>query len=199
MLRINIFGLAAAVVLAFAACRSDSYEICGRCDGLSDGDTVFITDGMNCGVFSDTAVVCGGKFVFRGVADSSVLCIAYCPAKPVLNMPFFLENGTILMKLSSSPEQARVSGTVNNNKWQKLMDTSIGLGLEIDRFAARLYSGRLDYEEQQALLDSIASRNERFGEIVAFFAEKEGDSDFGRFLRSTYKDFLHARTLRQTR
>ena len=124
MFKPNIVVLAAAGAM-LAACRYNGYKINGNSHNLDNGDTVYITRCLDTGQHIDTAIVHEGRFTAEGTVDSTVFCLVYCPKQPKLTMPFFLEHGTIRMRLSDRPAQAYVSGTANNDKWQSLMAETV--------------------------------------------------------------------------
>ncbi len=73
----KIFALASAMLmLAISACADKTgYVITGTAEGTEDGDTVYICDmqGFFAMVPTDTAVVKGGKFEFRGDFEGAAI------------------------------------------------------------------------------------------------------------------------------
>ena len=64
-----------SLVAALCACQSNQYTIAGVADGVSDGDTLFLTNDLETGAPCDTIVVKDGKFTLSGEADSTALCM----------------------------------------------------------------------------------------------------------------------------
>jgi len=108
-----------------ASCQSNSYTISGTAEGLSDGDTLFVTSDLLTGIPSDTLIIKDGKFETKGEVDSTALCMVYSAASNEINAAFFLEPGTINIKLTEQPGGSRVSGTHCNDQWQTLNDSKV--------------------------------------------------------------------------
>ena len=196
MFKPNIVVLAAAGAM-LAACRYNGYKINGNSHNLDNGDTVYITRCLDTGQHIDTAIVHEGRFTAEGTVDSTVFCLVYCPKQPKLTMPFFLEHGTIRMRLSDRPAQAYVSGTANNDKWQSLMAETVSIGIRIDLLAKQIYNDDLSHEERVEIADSIATLNAKFGKVVADRTKKESGNDFGKFLLLYYSNFIPAQTIKE--
>ena len=174
-----------------AACQSDSYRVKGTVEGLEDGDTLFLTTDLQQGIPSDTAVVNGGHFKFDGKTDSTAMCLVYSIRRNELNVPFFLEPGkTITVSISETPGDSRVSGTTINDEWQRLNDSVMVVGKEINRIAEHIYGNNISVEEQQKGMDQIDKLNQRFAGIVTKTTEKNIGNELGYFLLVTYPEEL---------
>ena len=178
------------VAFAFAACQSDSYQISGTAEGLSDGDTLFLTHDLESGVPSDTLIVKEGKFSLSGTTDSTALCMIYSLNRNEINAAFFMEPGDITIQLSDNPGGSRVGGTLCNNQWQTLNDSVMVIGKEINRIAEHIYGNNLPEDEQQKGMEQIEKLNKRFSALVVKTAEKNIDNEFGYFLLTYYPEEL---------
>ena len=177
-------------VSMLASCQSNSYTISGTAEGLSDGDTLFVTSDLLTGIPSDTLIIKDGKFETKGEVDSTALCMVYSAASNEINAAFFLEPGTINIKLTEQPGGSRVSGTHCNDQWQTLNDSVMSIGKEINRIAEHIYANNLPEEEQQKGMEQIDRLNQRFAGIVVKTAEKNIDNEFGYFLLTYYPEEL---------
>ena len=174
----------------FCACQSKSYKISGTVEGLSNGDTLFVTHDLESGFPSDTVIVSDGKFSLSGETDSTSLCMIYSAKRNELNAPFFLEPGDISIKLKDEPGGPRVAGTHCNDQWQRLNDSVMVIGKEINRIAEHIYGNNLPQEEQQKGMEQIDKLNQRFAKLVVKTAEDNTDNEFGYFLLTYYPEEL---------
>ena len=179
-------------ILAFCltACHSNGYKINGTTEGLSNGDTLFLTRDMQTGEPCDTIVIKDGKFSLSGETDSTLLCMVYSDLHNEINCPFFLEPGNITIHLSDQPGNSRVSGTTCNEEWQKLNDSVMVIGKEINQIAEHIYGNNLPQAEQQQGIAQIEQLNKRFADVVVKTAEKNIDNEFGYFVLTYYPEEL---------
>jgi len=177
-------------VVVLASCQSNSYKINGSTEGMNDGDTLFVTKDLQNGVPSDTLIIKDGKFELKGETDSTALCMIYSASRNEINAAFFLEPGSIDIKLTQQPGGSRVGGTTCNNQWQTLNDSVMSIGKEINRIAEHIYSNNLPQEEQQKGMEQIDRLNQRFAALVIKTAEKNIDNEFGYFLLTYYPEEL---------
>ena len=180
----NIFkitGLTAAGII-LAACQSDSYKINGECDLLSNGDTIFITNDFSSGKPFAHSVVNDGKFTIEGTIDSPTLCIAY--SKSGANATFFVEPGTVSVKIGDSLSNTKVGGTEMNDKWQTIMDSTLVFGAEIDRVGQLLYNSHNDisHEEKSAAMARMENLQGKFNKFIKRYAEQNITNSFGMFM-----------------
>ena len=182
--------LYSALTIALVGCQSKSYKISGTAEGLADGDTLFITSDMVDGVPTDTIVVENGKFSFEGTADSTCLSMVYSATRNEINAAFIKEPGQITISLSEQPGNGRVGGTPCNDEWQRLNDSVMVIGKEINRIAEHIYGKVVPQEEQQKGLAQIDKLNARFANVVITIAEKNIKNEFGYFLLTYYPEEL---------
>ena len=177
-------------MLMLASCQSNSYKLSGTAEGLPDGDTLFITNDLETGVPNDTLIIKDGKFERKGEIDSTALCMIYSVSNNEINAAFFLEPGTINIKLTEQPGGSRVGGTKCNDQWQTLNDSVMTIGKEINRIAEHIYANNLPEEEQQKGMEQMERLNQRFAALVVKTAEKNIENEFGYFLLTYYPEEL---------
>ncbi len=183
----NLFLLClSAVCMAATACQSKSYRIDGTAEGLSDGDTLYLTTDMVNGIPSDTLVVKDGKFSLEAETDTVLFAMVYASRRNEVNVPFFIEPGSIKLRLSDNPQKSRTSGTTVNDGWQELNDTIVKIGMRINRIATEIYGNRLTAEEQKAGAAEMERLNGVFKKAVADCAERNIGNELGCFILTYY-------------
>ena len=179
------------LTIVLAGCQSQTYKLVGTADGLDDGDTLFLTSDMVNGIPSDTIVMKGNTFSFKGTAEEeTALCMVYSATRNEINAAFIREPGEITIKLSATPGASRVGGTPCNNEWQRLNDSVMVIGKEINRIAEHIYGGNVAQEVQERGMDEIEKLNKRFAKVVVETTEKNIDNEFGYFLLTYYPEEL---------
>jgi len=185
--------LCSLLAIVLASCQSNSYKLSGTVEGLSDGDTLLLTDDMINGEPSDTIILKGNAFTFKGTIgedQEAALCMIYSAKNNEINAAFIREPGEITVKLSATPGASRVSGTPCNDEWQRLNDSVMVIGKEINRIAEHIYGNTIPQEEQERGMEQIEKLNKRFADIVIEATEKNIDNEFGYFLLTYYPEEL---------
>ncbi len=185
--------LCSLLAIAMVSCQSNSYKLMGTVEGLSDGDTLLLTDDMINGTPSDTIILKDNTFTFKGTIGEdkeAALCMIYSAKNNEINAAFIREPGEISVKLSATPGASRVSGTPCNDEWQRLNDSVMVIGKEINRIAEHIYGNTITQEEQQRGMDEIEKLNKRFAKVVVETTEKNIDNEFGYFLLTYYPEEL---------
>lgn len=183
----RIAGWMAAIAM-LTACHSQSFKIEGTCEELHAGDTLFLTTDFQYGTPSDTIIAGEGVFSFKGTADSTYFCMIYAAQRHELNTPFFVEPGTITMKLTADPRQVKVGGTPANRNWQELTDTMVTIGTRINELAQSVYGQPLAPQEQQRVEAEMEKLNNRFKDFVQKTTRKNIGNEFGFFTLTYYGD-----------
>lgn len=109
-------------LIALAACNGNGYTIKGEISDANNGDSIFLVE-MNGRQMTNqqSAVVNDGKFQFKGEQSTPVLrYIMYQNNENDQSMEFFLENGTINVKMDTDYPSA--TGTPCNDAYQKVRD-----------------------------------------------------------------------------
>lgn len=152
--------LLAAGSMAFAACQNTpSYKITGTTAAIADGDTVYLQEfaGGNL-VKLDSAVVKSGTFTFKGRQDSAVnRYITYMKGDKQLFADFFLENGNINVSLD---QESSISGTPNNDAYQKFKNDFIALSKEMnDMYRKAQSDSSLTDEQRESIMAEIEKKD----------------------------------------
>ena len=178
-----------AAGLGLAACQSNTYQIKGTIEDATEGDTLFLTTDMQQGTPRDTILVKDGQFEISGETDSTFFCVIYSKAEEALNVPLFVEPGTIKVKMSKEPGGSRVGGTAINDEWQRMNDSTMVIGKEINNIAEKVYANQEAGQEEQAkAMEQIDKLNKRFSGIVLNFTERNIKNELGYFLLTVYPE-----------
>ena len=179
------------LAILLVGCQSQTYKLMGTVEGLADGDTLLLTSDMVNGTPSDTIIIKDNTFTFKGTADEeTALCMVYSAKRNEINAAFIREPGEITIKLSETPGASRVGGTPCNNEWQRLNDSVMVIGKEINRIAEHIYANNVEQEEQERGMDEIEKLNQRFAKVVVETTEKNIGNEFGYFLLTYYPEDL---------
>lgn len=193
MTKSKIIGLALGGMM-LAACQSNSYKVYGTAKVLADGEKVYLTTDTESTAPSpkDSAVVEGGKFTFEGTADSLRAAMIYSKSGKLENAMLITEPGTIMVRMGADSQSTRVWGTFCNNKWQALADSTLSIGMEIDRIARYVADNNLTYEELKVKQKEMKQLEQHFIYIIIGTREANAGNDFGRFMSSYYRDVIAA-------
>lgn len=156
----KLIYLLAAGSMAFAACQNTpSYKITGTVEDIADGDTVYLQEfaGGNL-VKLDSAVVKGGAFTFTGRQDSAVnRYVTYMKDDKRFFADFFLENGNINVSLG---QESSISGTPNNDAYQKFKNDFIALNKEMnDMYRKAQSDSSLTDEQRESIMAEIEKKD----------------------------------------
>ena len=177
-------------IALLASCQSKSYRVEGSGDALKDGDTLFLTTDLTNLTPSDTIVVEGGKFAITGETDSTYFCLLFSPKDNTIAMPFFVEPGTIKMTLPAGMENARVEGTLCNNEWQTVSDTTAALSKKMSQLSMQMYSGQANMGEQSRIQGEMEQLNNHFKQFIFEKGKQNINNEFGYFIVTFYSSGL---------
>lgn len=177
-----------AASLIGSGCQSKSYKIEGQGDGMADGDTLYLTTDMTTGIPMDTIIAKDGKFEISGTTDSTFFAMIYNAKRQEINIPLFVEPGTITVNLSKNPGQSKVSGTETNEKWQTLNDSVVKIGTQINRIATYIYDNQLTESEQKDQMAAIERLNKHFNSFITDYARKNIANEMGYFILTYYPE-----------
>ena len=170
------------------ACQSNVYQIKGTVEGANKVDTLYLITDLVTGIPSATIPVKDGKFELEGEADSTYFCVIHDKDQSIA-IPFFIEPGTIKIKLFDAPDGSRVGGTATNDEWQRMSDSTAVIGKEINSIAEKLYTNEQATEEdQQRAIEKVEQLNQRFSEMVLRFAERNIKNELGYSLLLFYPE-----------
>lgn len=120
------------------SCKKEDYTISGNIKGYKEGDYVYleIQDGDKPKAI-DSIKLKGGKFEFKGKADSLDIAFIKIPALSCM-FPFVLENGEIKVEINQdSILTPKISGTASNDDLQKFNKDIIKLNKAITDYAMK--------------------------------------------------------------
>lgn len=175
----------------FSACQADGFRIKGEVPTLNNGDTLLLISDIKSNIPSDTLIVKDGKFELEGDADSTRFCMIYSKkdgsnintTDRMIN--FFIEPGTIKLKLADKVSDSHVSGTPCNDQWQQMNDAYATIGQEMMKISEKLSLG-MSHEEERLEIKKVMELQERFKKIVTEYAVNNADNEFGYFLLTIY-------------
>lgn len=180
--------ITAAAGITLAACQSNTYQIKGTVEDVQE-DTLFLTTDLQQGTPRDTIVVKDGQFELSGATDSTYFCLIYSKNEEALNIPFFIEPGTIKILLSKTPGGSRVGGTAINDEWQRMTDSTMVIGKEINNIAEKVFANeKATQEEQQKAMEQIDKLNQRHAKAVLGFTERNINNELGYFLLTNFPE-----------
>ena len=183
----SILILTAAGIM-LAACQSNTYQIKGKVED-AQGDTLFLTTDLQQGTPRDTILVKDGQFELSGETDSTYFCMIYSKNEEALNIPLFIEPGTIKVLLSKTPGVSRVGGTAINDEWQRMSDSTMVIGKEINNIAEKVFANEMaTQEEQQKAMAQIDKLNQRHAKVVLDFTERNIKNELGYFLLTMFPE-----------
>ena len=183
----SILILTAAGIM-LAACQSNTYQIKGTVED-AQGDTLFLTTDLQQGTPRDTILVKDGQFELSGETDSTYFCMIYSKNEEALNIPLFIEPGTIKVLLSKTPGVSRVGGTAINDEWQRMSDSTMVIGKEINNIAEKVFANeKATQEEQQKAMAQIEKLNQRHAKVVLDFTERNIKNELGYFLLTMFPE-----------
>lgn len=187
-MKIKSILIMAAAGFTLAACQSNTYQIKGTVEDVQ-GDTLFLTTDLQQGTPRDTIIVKDGRFELSGETDSTYFCLIYSKNEEALNIPFFIEPGTIKILLSKTPGGSRVGGTAINDEWQRMTDSTMVIGKEINNIAEKVFANEnATQEEQQKAMEQIEKLNQRHAKAVLGFTERNINNELGYFLLTSFPE-----------
>lgn len=156
---------AAAGLMSLAACQEKAgFTIKGTAEGAADGDTVFLQKQTAEGFEAlDSVVVKNGTFEFKGNPDSVAVSryVTYMKGDTRMATMVFVEKGNIQVNLS--PMESRVSGTPNNDTYQKFMDEYQRIGKEMNDMYQKAKGDTLLTEAQRDSIMKVLDQKETEG------------------------------------
>ena len=161
----KIVVFAAAGLMSLAACQEKAgFTIKGTAEGAADGDTVFLQKQTAEGFEAlDSVVVKNGTFEFKGNPDSVAVSryVTYMKGDTRMATMVFVEKGNIQVNLS--PMESRVSGTPNNDTYQKFMDEYQRIGKEMNDMYQKAKGDTLLTEAQRDSIMEVLDKKETEG------------------------------------
>ncbi|MDE5677556.1 TlpA disulfide reductase family protein [Phocaeicola sp.] len=179
--------LLAAGSMAFTACQnSPSYKIKGTVENIADGEVVYLQKYLN-GDYQkvDSAIVGNGTFTFTGKQDTvAAHYITYSKEGKNRMINFFLENGEIHITLG---DENKVSGTPNNDTYQKFRDEFAALSKEMNEMYQKAQTdSSLTKEQVEAIMAEIEKKDSVGMDMVYQTIEANITNPVGVYLLPSY-------------
>ncbi|MDR0988698.1 MAG: AhpC/TSA family protein [Prevotellaceae bacterium] len=158
-----------ATAATLAACQQEQgYVIKGNVEGAENGDTIILSKAIGRSVLPlDTAIIQNYTFEFKGMADSvaTTAVVSYKPGeKDGMGIIFFLENGHIYLRLTSSDDSA--VGTPCNNAYQEVRSQLGDLYQQKEIIYNQLSDTTLTDQQRQAKLEESDKLDEQSIEVM---------------------------------
>ena len=190
----SVFRLA-LLAMAFAACQSNSFKIEGTTEGLQEGDTLFLTTGVENGVPSDTLFVKDGKFGLSGETDTLYFCLIYSPGGKFEAQPLFIEPGTIRVHLSSHQGSSKISGTRVHDDFQALNDSAAKMSQRFMALAQK-YDGQVTDSQKAEIERQVLQAQQSLTQCMYRTAERNIDNELGYMIVTSGADFDNEQVLK---
>lgn len=187
----KISFIIALTALVLVSCNTGKgYTITGTVEGAADGDVVYLKERVNRQFVNlDSAIVAGGTFTMKGQQDSAVnRYLTYSKDNANLIMDFFLENGTIKIKLTSNHDSA--TGTPLNNKYQVFRDKMAEIDNNLSIKYNSLRDPDLSEENRAGLTEEVTRLNDRKIQVIKEEIEKNIDNKVGLYILGGYNYYL---------
>ncbi|KAA6336135.1 Thiol-disulfide oxidoreductase ResA [termite gut metagenome] len=186
------FVITIGVLFAFISCNTEnkSYSINGTVEGnVDEAITVYLQDRVN-NEFEklDSARVENGKFVLKGVQDSTVVrYISVVIGDQQANTAFFLENGNIRVKVTIGDKQnVSITGTPANNAYQLFIDKRDAIENEGSAIFESINDSTLSEEQIAAKRQEIDVLENKWLALIKREVEKNINSVVGIYLLNSY-------------
>ncbi len=173
--------------IALAACQnSSSYKVTGTLEEVANGDTVYLQEYVDGDLVKlDAALVTNGTFVFSGKQEGTVnRYLTYLKDDTRFFTDFFLESGNITVQLG---KESRVTGTPNNDAYQRFKDEFLALGKEMSEMYRKVQEdASLTDEERKAALAEIEKKDSISMELAYRTIEANINNPVGVYLLPSY-------------
>lgn len=174
--------------LFFASCQQDHYKIVGTAEGLTDGDTLFLSKDINSGFPSDTIIVEKGTFAYEEVTDSAILSLLYAQKNPEIMTTLFIEPGTIEIHLSDSASKTRIGGTAANEALQEANHIAYMYGEKIKATMQAFSTHHVSSEFGLIAQTRLLRLKSNMTKDIVDLAERNIDNAFGYFIVTNLDD-----------
>lgn len=156
--------------------------------GMTEGDTLLLTDDLATFAPCDTMIIAENAFHLKGRTDSARLCMIYAAGRTDVQALFFLEPGKIEVTIDADGE-TRVGGTEGNVAWQQMTDGLAEYERRVDAVVETFYDDDISEEGMKAKTDYLRRLDEQKAEWLRSFAESNAENAAGRFLIEQCDEF----------
>lgn len=181
-----IFLMAVLLYFSTACQQKAGYTINGTVNGIADGDTIYLQDFKSSKLIKlDSAIVKNGTFRFTGNQETPVYrYITYIKNDIQSVADLFLENGKINVKLG---EETSVSGTPNNDVYQKFSNDFMAAQKEMSEFYQSIQKDTsLNDEQRQAKMNELEAKEEKAMDMIYNTIEQNITNAVGVHLLPSY-------------
>ncbi|MBO7417429.1 MAG: AhpC/TSA family protein [Bacteroidaceae bacterium] len=169
------------MLAALTACTgNEGYTIKGEISDAQDGDSIFLVDISGRQMQKQQAtVIKKGKFKFKGKQDTPMLkYLMYQPGNENDQaMEFFLENGTIVVKMDT--ETTSATGTPNNDAYQKIRDEIFDLQTQMNDLYEKLDDDNLTDDQHASLVKQSEIFEEQFVNLLVKSTKENATNEVG--------------------
>ena len=178
MKRILFVALAS---LLLVCCGKDSYKIKGEIQGVEDGTAIMLSvldyDGLNT---LDSTIVKGGKFSFKGTTDTAqVAVLTFDMGEAMRGCQLFLERGDIEVLIDVESGNQYLSGTHNNDAFQKFYDDTEVFNDEADELEDKIRMTLATDGDATDLYRQMGDLQDRFIAVLAQSIEENANKVYG--------------------
>ncbi|KAA6335414.1 Thiol-disulfide oxidoreductase ResA [termite gut metagenome] len=185
------FVITIGILFAFLSCNTNkSYLIKGTVEGsIDETTTVYLQDRVNNRFEKlDSASIENGKFVFKGVQDSTVVrYLSVVVGDQQANTAFFLENGNIRVKVTIGDKQTvSITGTPANDAYQLFNDKKDAIESEGNAIFESINDSTLSEEQITAKRQEIDVLENKLLALIKEEVKKNINSAVGIYLLNSY-------------
>lgn len=181
MKRILFITLSFAAILLSACGGKDSYKIKGRIDGVENGATIVLNaldfDGL---VPLDSTTLKNGRFTLTGKTDTAqVAVLTFEMGDQFGGCQFFLERGTTDIILNTEEGYQYISGTPNNDAFQKFLDDTNPFEDEADEIEDRIRITLASGGDASEFYRQMGDLQDRFTALLAQSIKENANKLYG--------------------
>ena len=158
-----------ASLLLLSCGSKDSFRIKGTAEGLEDGTIMTLStldlEGLNT---LDSVALKNGKFTFKGEIESpSIAVITFEVEDNISGCELFVESGNIEVSVSAISGEQHVSGTPNNDAFQRFYDDTQVLNDEADELEDKIRATMATQGDCTDLYRQMGDLQDRFKALLA--------------------------------
>ena len=181
MKRILFIALSFAAILLSSCGGKDSYKIKGSIAGVENGATIILNaldyDGL---VPLDSTKLKNGKFVLTGKTDTAqVAVLTFEMGEQFGGCQFFLERGTTDITLNVDEGYQYISGTPNNDAYQKFLDDTTPFEDEADEIEDRIRITLASGGDASEFYRQMGDLQDRFTALLAQSIKENANKLYG--------------------
>ena len=155
--------------ILLASCGSDSYKIKGVVSCVEDGTVITLNVLDYDGIFTlDSTVIRNGRFSLKGKAENPQMAVLIYEVDDIMGgAQFFLESGKINVVIDAEEGRQHVSGTPNNDAFQKFYDDTDALNEEADEIEDKIRMTLATQGDATDLYQQMGDLQDRFKALLA--------------------------------